>query len=163
MVSFRRIATIPATASSKKVRARDESVHAMWLFKRVFHQGYRAVNDAIRPDGVTPTQIGALNRLVAEPGLSGAQLARRLLVTPQAAQLAVVALEKRGLVERIPDANHGRIVRTYLTEEGRRLTAISMVHALEAEEAFLAVLDADERRTLIGLLMRLAMQEPPIG
>jgi DNA-binding MarR family transcriptional regulator len=134
----------------------------MWLFKRVFHQGYRTVNDAIRPYGVTPTQLGALNRLIAEPGLSGAELARRLLVTPQAAQLAVVALEKRGFVERIPDANHGRIVRTYLTKEGRRLTATCMVHALEAEDAFLAVLDAAERRALIGLLMRLAMQAPPI-
>ena len=163
MVAFRRISTIPATASSKSERAPEEPVHAMWLFKRVFHQGYRAVNDAIRPHGVTATQLGAMNRLIAEPGLSGAQLARRLLVTPQAAQLAVVALERRGLVERIPDANHGRIVRTYLTKEGRRLTAICMVHAVEAEEALLAALDADERRALIGLLMRLAMQEPSIG
>jgi DNA-binding MarR family transcriptional regulator len=133
----------------------------MWLFKRVFHQGYRAVQDALRPYGVTPTQMGALNRLMAEPGLSGAELARRLFVTPQAAQLAVVALEQSGLVRRIPDANHGRIVRTYLTDEGRRLTAICMAHALEAEEAFLSVLDAPERRTLMSLLMRLAMEDPP--
>jgi len=139
----------------------EEPVHAMWLLKRVFHQGYRAVGDAVRPYGITPTQMGALNRLFAEPGLSGAELARRLLVTPQAAQLAVVGLEQRGLVARVPDAHHGRIVRTYLTDEGQRLMEAGMTEALQAEEEFLAVLDADERKTLIGLLMRLAMQEPP--
>lgn len=39
---------------------------------------------ASRAFRVTPTQLGALNRLIQEPGLSGTELARRLLVTPQA-------------------------------------------------------------------------------
>jgi len=64
---------------------------ALCLFKRAVHMGHRAVNDAIRAYGVTPTQVDALNRLVLEPGLSGAELARRLLVTPQAAKLALAA------------------------------------------------------------------------
>lgn len=102
--------------------------------------------------------MGALNRLVREPGLSGAELARRLLVTPQAAQLALTALEERGLVERRPDANHGRIVRTYLTHDGQRVVDESMASGLEAEEKFLSVLDAGERRTLTELLTRLAKQ-----
>jgi DNA-binding MarR family transcriptional regulator len=151
----------PTRATSSQPNVTDESVHAMWLLKRVFHQGYRAVGDAVRPHGITPTQMGALNRLSAEPGLSGAELARRMLVTPQAAQLAVVGLERRGLVERVPDAHHGRIVRTYLTDEGRRVTDAGMAEAVRAEDRYLAVLDAHERKTLLGLLMRLAMQEPP--
>lgn len=130
----------------------------MWLLKRVFHYGHKAVNDAIRGYGVTPTQMGALNRLVEEPGLSGAELARRLLVTPQAAQLALTALEHRGLVERRPDDHHGRIVRTYLTAEGRRVVGLCMKQGIEAEERFLSVLDPDEQRTLVELLMRLAKQ-----
>src|SRR5215471_13433236 len=93
----------------------------LWLLKRAWHNGHRAVNEAVRPYGVTPTQLGALNRLVQEPGLSGAQLARELLVTPQAAQLALIALERRGLIRRAPDPNHGRIIRSYLTTEGRRI------------------------------------------
>ena len=133
----------------------------MWLLKRVFNQGYRAVGDAVRPHGITPTQMGALNRLIAEPGLSGAELARRMMVTPQAAQLAVVGLERRGLVERVPDAHHGRIVRTYLTDEGRRVTAAAMERALQAEEEYLAVLDPEERTALTALLLRLAMQDAP--
>jgi DNA-binding MarR family transcriptional regulator len=109
---------------------------------------------------VTPTQLGTLNRLVDEPGLSGADLARRLLVTPQAAQLALAALERRGLIERRPDPNHGRIVRTYLTKEGRRVASVSMARSLQAEDDFLAVLDVDERKTLLDFLSRLAKQVP---
>lgn len=152
------IATRQATSAKKSRRSREEPEHALWLLKRVFHYGHRAVNEAVRAYGVTPTQMGALNRLVAEPGLSGAELARRLLVTPQAAQLALTALEHRGLVERHPDANHGRIVRTYLTAEGERVVGLCMKRAVDAEEQFLAVLDGDERHTLIELLMRLAKQ-----
>jgi DNA-binding MarR family transcriptional regulator len=152
------IARRPATKSAAAKRTPEEPEHALWLLKRAFHYGHRAVNEAVRPFGVTPTQMGALNRLRAEPGLSGAELARRLLVTPQAAQLALTALEEAGLVERRPDANHGRIVRTYLTDEGRHVIDRCLARGYEAEDAFLAVLSAAERRTLIELLERLAKQ-----
>jgi len=152
------IAPRSAPNSSKTRRKVEPPEYPLWLLKRAFHYGHRAVNDAIRSFGVTPTQMGALNRLVQEPGLSGAELARRLLVTPQAAQLAIAALEERGLVERRADANHGRIVRTYLTDEGRQVVRDCMVPALQAEDEFLSVLTTDERDTLVDLLRRLAKQ-----
>jgi DNA-binding MarR family transcriptional regulator len=109
--------------SSHQTSKRDEAPeHTLCLLTRAWHNGHRAVNEAVRSYGVTPTQLGAMNRLVQRPGLSGAQLARELLVTPQAAQLALMALERRGLVKRTPDPKHGRIVRSYLTAEGRRVT-----------------------------------------
>jgi DNA-binding MarR family transcriptional regulator len=150
--------TSAPNTTQQKARSQPPSEYPLWLLKRAFHYGHRAVNDAIRPFGVTPTQLGALNRLVQEPGLSGAELARRLLVTPQAAQLALAALEERGLVERRPDANHGRIVRTYLTSDGRQVVKETMVLGLRAEDRFLAVLNAEERKTLVDLLRRLANQ-----
>jgi DNA-binding MarR family transcriptional regulator len=152
------IARTSATTASRRKTRYDEHEHALWLLKRAFHFGHRAVSDAVRSYGVTPTQMGALNRLVQEPGLSGAEMARRLLVTPQAAQLALTALEKNGLVERRPDAKHGRIVRTYLTDEGQKVVDLCMDRSLRAEDKFLSVLDAGERRTLVDLLSRLAKQ-----
>ena len=141
-------------------RAPDTSRHVMWLLKRAFHTGHRAVNESIRAFGVTPTQIGVMNRLAHEPGLSGAELARRLLVTPQAAQLAVTALEQRGLVERRPDPKHGRIVRTHLTREGRRVYRRCIDRSLQAEGEFLSVLKPDEISILEELLHRLAVHGP---
>jgi DNA-binding MarR family transcriptional regulator len=135
----------------------DTSRHVMWLLKRAFHNGHRAVNDAIHTYGVTPPQVGVLNRLAHEPGLSGADLARRLLLTPQAAQLAVSALEQRGLVERKPDPTHGRIVRTFLTKEGRRVYKLCIDRSLRAEAEFLSVLTPAEVTSLTDFLSRLAI------
>ena len=135
--------------------------HAIWLLKRAFHSGHRAVNEAIRSFGVTPPQIGVLNRLAQEPGLSGAELARRLLVTPQASQLALASLEQRGLVERRADPDHGRIVRAFLTKEGRRILKRCIDLSIEAEMEFLSVLSDEEIAVLGDLLDRLAKQAVP--
>ncbi len=135
----------------------------MWLLKRAFHNAHRAVNEALRPYGITPTQMGALRRLIQEPGLSGAELARRLLVTPQAAQLALSSLEKQGLVQRLPDPRHGRIVRTTVTREGRRIIRACTSKAYEAEDSFLSVLDESERKALINQLQRLAQPAGEAG
>jgi DNA-binding MarR family transcriptional regulator len=61
-------------------------------------------------------------------------------------------------VERRPDASHGRIMRTYLTDEGERVVYLCMDRGLRAEDEFLSVLDRAERRVLIDLLTRLAKQ-----
>lgn len=158
MVGSGPIARLPAARREDHNGGQVEADHVLWLLKRAFHAGHREVNDAVRAYGVTPTQLGALNRLLQEPGLSGADLARRLLVTPQAAQLALAALEERGLIERRPDAHHGRIVRTYLTRSGRKVIGLCIERGLEAEDRFLSVLDPSERSSLIGLLRRLATQ-----
>jgi DNA-binding MarR family transcriptional regulator len=85
-------------------------------------------------------------------------VARRLLVTPQGAQLALAALERSGLVERKPDPNHGRIQRAYLTEEGRRVASACLADAVAAHRALFGVLDSDEQNALRSLLLRLVDQ-----
>jgi DNA-binding MarR family transcriptional regulator len=140
----------------------DTSGNIMWLLKQAFHHGRRTVNDAIRSHGVTTAQIGLLNRLSVSPGLSGAELARRALITPQAAQLALAGLERRGLVERRRDPDHGRILRTYVTAKGRRLTAACLSDAIASERRLLRVLGAAERETLRRLLHRLVDHAAPL-
>jgi DNA-binding MarR family transcriptional regulator len=136
---------------------------ALWLLKRAFHSGHRAISEALRDQGVTPTQLGTLNRLLDEPGLSGADLARRLLITPQASQLALASLERRGLIERRPDPDHGRILRAHLTRQGRKVATASLERGIAAEDQFLSVLDDLERETLLDLLARLAKHGPEDG
>jgi DNA-binding MarR family transcriptional regulator len=133
----------------------DTSENLMWALKQAFHHGRRTLNDAIRGHGITTAQLGLLNRLAANPGLSGAELARHAMITPQAAQLALAALERQRLVERKQDPNHGRIIRAYLTDEGRRVTTACLADAIAAEERWVSVLDSDEKQALIGLLHRL--------
>ncbi|GBE67730.1 MarR family transcriptional regulator [Mycobacterium sp. MFM001] len=126
----------------------------LWLLKQAFHFSLKTVNDAISSHGVTTAQIGLMRQLANEPGLSGAELARRLLISPQGAQLAIAALEDRGLVERKQDPQHGRILQAYLTHEGRAVVSAVLADALAAHEQVFGVLSPEEQQLLHDLLAR---------
>jgi DNA-binding MarR family transcriptional regulator len=83
--------------------------------------------------GLTRSQFGALSVIVRRPGLSSADLARAMLVTPQAANLIVAGLEADGLVKKRPSAVHGRILELFATPSGVRQVdaAFPLVTALE--------------------------------
>jgi DNA-binding MarR family transcriptional regulator len=130
----------------------------LWLLKQAFHFSLKTVNDAVSNHGVTTAQIGLMRQLANEPGLSGAELARRLLISPQGVQLAITALERRGLVERKQDPQHGRILQTYLTDRGREVVTAVLADALAAHDQVFGVLDADERQMLHDLLARVVEQ-----
>jgi DNA-binding MarR family transcriptional regulator len=130
----------------------------LWLLKQAFYFSLNSVNDAIAPHGVTTAQIGLLRQLANEPGLSGAELARRLLITPQGVQLALTVLERRGLVERKQDPQHGRIRQTYLTDRGRAVASAVVADALKAHEQVFGVLTAEEQQTLHDLLQKVVEQ-----
>src|SRR5690348_10235233 len=70
--------------------------------------------------GLTRSQFGALSVIVRQPGLSSADLARAILVTPQAANLIVAGLESDGLVKKKPSKMHGRILELFATPKGVR-------------------------------------------
>lgn len=130
----------------------------LWLLKQSFYFSLRTVNDAISSHGVTTAQVGLMRQLTKEPGLSGAELARRLLITPQGVQLALTALEGRGLVERKPDPQHGRILQAYLTEQGQDVAEACLADAVAAHNKVFGVLDRKEQEMLQGLLSRVVEQ-----
>lgn len=136
----------------------DLNRNTLWLLKQAFYYSLTTVNEAISDYGVSTAQIGLLRQLAGEPGLSGAELARRLLITPQGVQLALSALEGRGLVERKQDPRHGRILRAYLTEEGRSVASAVVADAIAAHEKVFGVLTAQEQETLRALLTRVVEQ-----
>jgi DNA-binding MarR family transcriptional regulator len=130
----------------------------LWLLKQSFYFSLNSVNDAIAGHGVTTAQLGLLRQLANEPGLSGAELARRLLISPQGVQLALTALERRGLVERKQDPQHGRILQAYLTDEGRAVVTAVFNDAVEAHQKVFGVLSVEEQLVLRTLLSRVVEQ-----
>ncbi|CAJ1509343.1 MarR family winged helix-turn-helix transcriptional regulator [[Mycobacterium] holstebronense] len=136
----------------------DLTNNILWLLKQAFYYSLTTVNEAISEHGVSTAQIGLLRQLAGEPGLSGAELARRLLITPQGVQLALSALERRGLVERKQDPHHGRILRAYLTDEGRAVTSAVVTDAITAHDQVFSVLNPQEQETLRALLARVVEQ-----
>ncbi|WP_345497709.1 MarR family winged helix-turn-helix transcriptional regulator [Nocardia callitridis] len=130
----------------------------LWLLKQAFYYSLTTVNDAMEPHGVSTAQIGVLRQLANESGLSGAELARRLTITPQAAQMALTSLERRGLVVRKQDPHRGRVLQAYLTDTGRDVAAAVVEDALLVHERVFGVLDAEEQRTLRELLGKVIEQ-----
>jgi DNA-binding MarR family transcriptional regulator len=126
----------------------------LWLLKQAFYFSLTTVNDAISAHGVSAAQVGVLRQLSNEPGLSGAELARRLLISPQGLQLALTALERRGLVERRQNPQHKRILQAYLTEEGQNIVATVVGDAVAAHDEVFGVLSTEEKETLRELLGR---------
>ncbi|AFM18356.1 transcriptional regulator [Mycolicibacterium chubuense NBB4] len=130
----------------------------LWLLKQAFYFSLTTVNDAVSEHGVSTAQIGVLRQLAGEPGLSGAELARRLLISPQGVQLALTALEKRGLVQRKQDPQHGRILQAFLTVKGRKVAAAVVNDAIAAHDKVFGVLSSAEQETLKELLGRVVEQ-----
>ena len=80
-----------------------------------------AVEERVAAHGLTLPQYTALSASCGcAPGLSNAQLARRTFVRPQSMMQVISKLEAAGLIERTPDADHGRILRTEITDAGPR-------------------------------------------
>jgi DNA-binding MarR family transcriptional regulator len=132
--------------------------NVLWLLKQAFYFSLTSVNEAVSGHGVSTAQIGVLRQLSNQPGLSGAELARRLLISPQGVQLALTALEKRGLVQRKQDPQHGRILQAFLTDEGREVAAAVVNDAIAAHDKVFGVLTSAEQRTLRELLSRVVEQ-----
>ena len=105
-----------------------------YLLRQTIHAFHTAMEQGLRPYGLTSPQFGALYVLSIEPGLSAADLARAMGTTPQAANLLVAGMEGEGLIRREPHPTHGRILEIYPTDEGfRRFHAAQpFIEGLEA-------------------------------
>jgi DNA-binding MarR family transcriptional regulator len=91
-----------------------------YLLRQAWAEFRVAMDDALREHGLSAPQYAALSVLARDPGVSGADLARACVTTPQAMNGVIGTLEREGLVERHPHPTHGRILQIELTDEGRR-------------------------------------------
>ncbi|HZV51272.1 MAG TPA: MarR family transcriptional regulator [Candidatus Dormibacteraeota bacterium] len=123
-----------------------------YLVYRVERRLRARIDEAVRVHGVTTTEYVTLSVLRHRDGMSCAQLARWAFVTPQAMNLVISGLERRQLVRRRKDPNHGRVLRTSVTAKG--LAALDACdRSMDAIEAdMLAGLTPDEVETLRRLL-----------
>jgi len=101
-----------------------------------------AKDAALRPLGLTVPQYMALLVISDEPGISGAELARRCLVTPQTMTTVLTNLSSKGLIERRSIPGQGRAMETTVTANGKRLLTRADKKALEVEEQLVGSLRA---------------------
>lgn len=132
----------------------------MWLLWEAFQFSRRSFDVALRPHGVSGTQLSVLNRIAQRPGLSGSELSRLMLTTPQAAQLTMASLESKGLIERNADTGNGHVVRSVLTEQGQRVVDSCAAEVESVERRLLTILTPEEQQALSALLRAYLRQLP---
>ena len=93
----------------------------------------QAVTRAIADLGIKPPHLDILVNLYRFDGISQQELARKLLVGRSNMSMLLPQLEKRGLIERNPDAKDKRVLRLYLTEKGEA----TLMQALKAYTALI--------------------------
>jgi len=115
----------------------------------------RARRSAFAGHGLEPWEfdvLAALRREGPPYELSPGALLRTTLVTSGTMTNRVDRLEQAGLVRRRPDPHDKRGVLVTLTAAGQTRVDAALASLLEAEQALLAGLPEDSRRTLAGLL-----------
>jgi DNA-binding MarR family transcriptional regulator len=103
---------------------------AYWLFyaQRSVAYAYAEVlrahcQERGKPYVITPPQWGALSLLLVQDGMTIGTMSQKRGVDAPAATGIVTRLEQHGLVERRHDREDRRVVKIYLTDEGRDISS----------------------------------------
>jgi DNA-binding MarR family transcriptional regulator len=138
----------------RQIRTPEQQV--AFLLKSLHHSLRQAVDEALRRHGIEMSfaHFATLVGLVMEPGIAGAQLARRTLVSPQTMNAILRRLEEDGLIERRPHPESRRADSWFLTDEGLEQLARARLVADSVFARMLGALSPSEIGMLQGCLER---------
>lgn len=105
---------------------------------------------------LTPVQFAVLCAIADNPGVEQNALAGLVAIDRSTVGNVVSRLEGRALLMREPDPADRRLKRVRLTPVGRRLIDEVRPAVERTQDRLLAPLDADERRTFVACLARIA-------
>jgi DNA-binding MarR family transcriptional regulator len=134
-------------------RAPEEQIG--FLLKRLMHVFRHVLESRLRRGAnLSFAHLVTLDQINEEPGIVGAQLARRLLVTAQTMTDLLKRLEREGSIERRSDPNNRRADRWYVRDEGQARLRAARAAAGPVMTQMLSLLNAEEVGELRGFLER---------
>ena len=136
--------------------AQAESIHLDtslgYLLKEASSALRQAMEEVLRPLGMSITHYSCLELLAQRPGLSNSELARGAFVTRQSMNVLLRSLEQDGEVLRPAKAEVGRVLPTQLTDLGRERLRAATAAVRSVEVRMLSGLDEAERdQALVSL------------
>jgi len=134
-------------ASVTQVDEQPNREHEGYLIKELQQLLRTQIEARIRAKGLWLSfpHSAVLMTLNEEPGLSGAQLARRNSVTAQTMNGLLMPLEDKGLIERRADPENARILKCYLKPKGAQILEQGMHEAAAVFNQMLGKLSVRER------------------
>jgi DNA-binding MarR family transcriptional regulator len=136
---------------------RGESGYLGYLLRQAQAAARLSMERALAELGVTAPQFVVLTMLKAYPGLSGADLARVALLTPQTVGVIIRNLERAGSIRKTPHPVHGRVLMWTLTRSGLAQLGKCRRHVLALERRLAVGLTAKTQTTVRRWLARIAM------
>jgi DNA-binding MarR family transcriptional regulator len=135
---------------------RGEAGYLGYLLRQAQGAARLTLERALAEIGVTPPQFLVLTMLKAYPGLSGADLARVALLTPQTVGVIIRNLERDGAILKTPHPVHGRMLQWTLTPHGLDLLQQCRRHAQALERRLSAGMSEKELATIRRWLAKIA-------
>jgi DNA-binding MarR family transcriptional regulator len=135
---------------------RGEQGYFSYLLRQASAASRLTLERALAELGATPPQFVVLTMLRAYPGLSGADLARVALLTPQTVGVIIRNLERDGAIKMTPHPVHGRVLQWTLTKRGLTLLEKCRKHAMALERRLAAGLGPQAQATVRRWLARIA-------
>ena len=145
----------PAKPSSKAAAkaAKNGASQPFGPLLREFLQAMRvATEESLAPSGYSMRQAMVLSALYHNPGLTSAEMAGRMMITPQAMGEILQEMEKIGLLKRQARQDNARKRSIFLTPSGRKAltSCCAAMHAVE--DRMLAPFNAREKKGFHQLL-----------
>lgn len=134
-----------------------------YLLKEASSALRAAMEEVLRPLGMTVTHYSCLELLAQRPGLSGSELARGAFVTRQSMNTLLQALERDGFVTRPAEAPVGKVLPTRLTPRGRRSLAAATSAVRAVEVRMLSGLSQTEQADALRILRSMVDALHPAG
>jgi DNA-binding MarR family transcriptional regulator len=135
---------------------RGEQGYLAYLLRQAQAATRLAMERALADLGVTSPQFVVLTMLRAYPGLSGADLARVALQTPQTVGVIIHNLERDGAIKKAPHPIHGRVLQWTVTRRGAALLEQCRRRADAIERRLAAGLTTKEQAVIRRWLAKLA-------
>jgi DNA-binding MarR family transcriptional regulator len=117
-----------------------------YLLKEASSALRTAMEEVLRPLGMSVTHYSCLELLAQRPGLSNSELARGAFVTRQTMNVLLQSLERDGFVTRPAEAPVGKALPARLTASGRRSLEKATVAVRSVELRMLAGMTGAEQR-----------------
>ena len=123
-----------------------------YLLKEASSALRAAMEEVLRPLGMSVTHYSCLELLAQRPGLSNSELARGAFVTRQSMNVLLQTLEREGYVTRPAEAPVGKVLPTRLTPRGRRSLEKATVAVRSVEVRMLAGMTETEQSGAFRIL-----------
>lgn len=112
-------------------------------------------HETLRELGITPVQQTILRIISHEDGLDQISIASRAKLDASTVRDVLNRLVDKGIVKRERSDQDARMRLTYITDHGRAVLAEAEPLSRRASQAFLAPLNAQERKQLLSMMDRI--------